>query len=329
MTAPALPRVPLRHSVRVVARQHRLAVRLTGGLALAAVIGLVAVALWSSHLTDAFEAGPCSVEGDPGRDCYRPVREHLDTMLGLSRVFDVTGTALIALPVVLGAFVAGPMIARELESGTYRLSWTQSVSPSRWLTAKLAVPAVLALSGVTVLTAVLARARSGTHAVYPANWYEPGVFAASGVVPLAYTAFGLCTGALAGLLVRRTVPALTAATLVTAAVVAALVELRGSLWPLRTRAGTPQEISALYDDSWIIDSGRTTADGARVSFDTCWQPVSEHPACLAGRTVTGNWASHHPASHFWPLQLVETGILLALSALALALAFRVLRRSHG
>ncbi|MEK8144329.1 hypothetical protein NKH18_28275 [Streptomyces sp. M10(2022)] len=45
--------------------------------------------------------------------------------------------------------------------------------------------------------------------------------------------------------------------------------------------------------------------------------------------MTGWFYDYHPASHFWPLQLVETGILLVLAALAVALAFRVLRRRHG
>lgn len=34
----------------------------------------------------------------------------------------------------------------------------------------------------------------------------------------------------------------------------------------------------------------------------------------------------HPASHYWPLQLVETGIVLALTALACWACFALLRR---
>lgn len=37
----------------------------------------------------------------------------------------------------------------------------------------------------------------------------------------------------------------------------------------------------------------------------------------------------HPESHFWPLQLVETGILLTLAAIATLAAFVFLRRRHG
>ncbi|WP_406179440.1 hypothetical protein [Streptomyces sp. NBC_01006] len=37
---------------------------------------------------------------------------------------------------------------------------------------------------------------------------------------------------------------------------------------------------------------------------------------------------HHPESHFWPLQPVESAILLALSAAAIVGAFPLLRRRH-
>ncbi|NUS28437.1 MAG: ABC transporter permease, partial [Streptomyces sp.] len=38
------------------------------------------------------------------------------------------------------------------------------------------------------------------------------------------------------------------------------------------------------------------------------------------------YAEYHPASHFWPLQLIETGILLAVAAAATIAAFLMLRR---
>jgi len=47
------------------------------------------------------------------------------------------GLAQYAVPAVIGAFWGAPLIARELEAGTHRLVWTQSVSRNRWLAAKL------------------------------------------------------------------------------------------------------------------------------------------------------------------------------------------------
>lgn len=54
-----------------------------------------------------------------------------------------------------------------------------------------------------------------------------------------------------------------------------------------------------------------------------------YDACMRDRGGVTPFAEVHPASHYWPLQLVETGILLALAALAVFAAFRVLRRLHG
>ena len=44
------------------------------------------------------------------------------------------GTALIGLPAFIGAFWGAPLIARELETGTHRLVWTQSITRGHWLT---------------------------------------------------------------------------------------------------------------------------------------------------------------------------------------------------
>jgi hypothetical protein len=41
------------------------------------------------------------------------------------------------LPALIGLFWGAPLVAREFESGTYRLAWTQT-TPTRWLAIKLA-----------------------------------------------------------------------------------------------------------------------------------------------------------------------------------------------
>jgi len=42
----------------------------------------------------------------------------------------------LATPALLGIFWGAPLIARELETGTCRLAWNQSVTRTRWLTVK-------------------------------------------------------------------------------------------------------------------------------------------------------------------------------------------------
>ncbi|HEY6496719.1 MAG TPA: hypothetical protein VIZ43_25875, partial [Trebonia sp.] len=44
---------------------------------------------------------------------------------------------LLAVPVLVGAFVGGPVLARELESGTFRFAWTQGAGRVRLAVARL------------------------------------------------------------------------------------------------------------------------------------------------------------------------------------------------
>ncbi|GDY84745.1 hypothetical protein SAVCW2_39440 [Streptomyces avermitilis] len=55
---------------------------------------------------------------------------------------------------VVPLFAGGALIGRELETGTAQLAWTQSVSPARWLAARLAVPALLIATGTGLLVAL-------------------------------------------------------------------------------------------------------------------------------------------------------------------------------
>src|SRR5262249_6328234 len=41
------------------------------------------------------------------------------------------------LPPLVGAFIGAPLIAREFETGTWRLAFTQAVPRTRWLTTKV------------------------------------------------------------------------------------------------------------------------------------------------------------------------------------------------
>ena len=115
-------------------------------------------------------------------------------------------------PALLGLFWGAPLVARELETGTYRLAWTQSVTRTRWLATKLAVTglATAALAGLLSLAVTWWYApldKVGT------NRFDGSVFGERGITPIGYALFAFAVGALLGLLIRRTLPAM-AATLV-------------------------------------------------------------------------------------------------------------------
>ena len=111
---------------------------------------------------------------------------------------------------LIGAFAGAPVLARELETGTYRFAWTQGMGRWRWTLAKL------------VLLAAVVTAVAGAFSVLY-SWYNQPFFASGYAIPFATRVFGLgevafaawtlaafSIGALAGMLIRRVVPAIAA-----------------------------------------------------------------------------------------------------------------------
>lgn len=313
--------------LRAVLRQHRTALWIALALFALAAAALIADRLWVAHAADVFAASDCSLRRTT-RECGGSVRGYLDAELQFDRNLDYLGMGLLALPCLIGAFVAGPLIGRELESGTYKLGWTQSVSPARWLADRLVVCAALVAAGTTLLVAVQRWAwTTGPERAYTrAPWYERAMYGSVGPVALAYALLGLAVGAVAGIVLRRTLPAIAAAVAVTVAAVVALPLLRPHLWPTETGRWALGHPVTLPGGTYEVEWGLLTSDGTRIAESRCWGDVAQTKQCFADNQVTDRYAEFHPASHFWPLQLVETGIVLVLTAAALYAVFRLLRR---
>ncbi|WP_371661510.1 ABC transporter permease [Streptomyces sp. NBC_00280] len=236
------------------------------------------------------------------------------------------GALIIVAPLLIAAWAGGALIGRELENGTAQLAWSQSVSPARWLAAKLAVPAVLIVAGTLLLTA-LHRVMWASHPELAHwygswNWYDSQIFAANGTLATAYALAGLAVGVLAGMVTRRSLPGLGIGIVAIGFAVQQFQSLRPHLWPAETRKSATG-----FDDtaSMWVGKGSYTSTGARIPDLLC----GDRAACVARNDVAGVYLDYHPASHFWPLQLVETGILLALAAMAVLIAFALLKRRTG
>ncbi|SPF05337.1 ABC transporter permease [Streptomyces sp. MA5143a] len=244
--------------------------------------------------------------------------QHYDLVVSL-------GSAVLTVaPALIGAWAGASLIGRELESGTARLAWTQSVTPARWLAAKLAVPAALIVSGTVLLTLlnrlVWWREEPLRDAVVSRDWFAVTTFTGNGTLATAYALLALAVGVVAGLLLGRSLPALAVGFAGTAALVGVLQGNRHHLWPVAEARGTASE--PLWT-GMLVDHGVITASGDRISNVLCGDVD-------CGRSdVVGYWAQSHPASHFWPLQLVETGIVLAVTALLVLASFHLLRRRTG
>ncbi|GAA0898638.1 hypothetical protein GCM10009557_74030 [Virgisporangium ochraceum] len=150
------------------------------------------------------------------------VRPH--TFSGITVNF--TPYLFLFLALLLGA----PLVSRELELGTHQFAWTQSVTRRRWLAYRLG-----AAVGVGLLTAAAQQVTLST--VRTAGPVLPGDprFLVHGVLPYALAAFVVTSGALAGAVIRRTVPALGTTLLVTIATIGVLsaVPYGSSGWAAR------------------------------------------------------------------------------------------------
>jgi hypothetical protein len=231
---------------------------------------------------------------------------------------------LTLVPGLLGALLAAPFIL-DLEHGTYRLVWTQSVTRPRWVAGKLALAIVGALVVALALTLLITWWRAPLVRIH--GRMDNGVFDLEGIAPLGYALFALGLAVAVGAVWRRAVPALVVAF---AGYFASRVFV--DTW-LRQRLLAPVTQTfrdngappAVLNHAWVIDQYPSDRLGHAVQggIGPCG------PGCVDSQGSGYIHAVFQPASHFWPLQGIETalfaGVGLALLAFA---AWWTLRRAN-
>jgi hypothetical protein len=325
--------VPWRRMAWVTWRQHRFA--LAGA---AALLGALAVWLWLTGLQvhRAYAAAA---------DCHPASSGACGALAGYFLNYVSTAStiaiALQAVPALIGAFVGAPVLARELETGTFRYAWTQGFGRWRWTLAKL-VPLAIAVAAAAGAFSLLF---SWYYQPFFAQTFsfnaqvplDPGLFDLRGVAFAAWTLAAFAIGALAGMLIRRVVTAIVATLAVyTGLAVAAGLYLREHyLTPLLVKnADAP-------GSAWTI-SQWWTKGGKPVSQDALSQFLQQGAPQLAGKggipqddpTVNQYlaqhgytlWTTYQPGSRFWPFQWIEGGWLLVLSVLLIAATVWLVRR---
>ena len=261
-------------------------------------------------------------------------------------------------PAAMGMFWGAPLITRELEAGTFRLTWNQSTTRTRWLAVKLAVVALGAMAAEGLAGWLLtwwsgpidrADALPGYTPQAIPNRFNPLIFGARDVLPVGCAAFALVLGVTIGLLIRRTLPAMA----VTFAVfVAALVMLPMNVWPrlaapehtitaLRTNGGPGTRYEQEGKDmtvstavnipgAWVIST--QTVDPAGHPFTgpvtpACAAANSTPQACFASidRLNLRQVVTYQPASRYWRFQWSETAVYLMLAGALAAFCVRRIR----
>lgn len=250
-----------------------------------AAMAAIALTLMLTHarLTEVYRA-------DPG--AFLAALSHLQNGL-----FTLASLALLFLPVVLGVFWGAPLLARELEGGTHRLVWTQSVTRIRWLTAKLGLAVAAGALGAGALSLALTWWADPIDRAVSAGQNGSGIFTLArltrivfdtrGVVPVAYAVFAVVVGAAVGAVLRRSIPAmgLTLVLVVVVQVVLAMWVRPQLIPPVRhTVAITAQNLDGLMrpgpangggkwqltvnlhqPDAWVL--GQRTVDGSGATVE--------------------------------------------------------------
>lgn len=152
------------------------------------------------HLFDTSVVG-CAARGD----CSTAV----DTLQNKYNVLQgLLAVLLKVTPALIGIFWGAPLVAREIETGTYRLAWTQSVTRTRWLAAKLAAVGLFSVAATGLLTLAVAWWASPIDRAQANRFLS---FDVRGVAPMGYAAAAFAIGVVAGVLIRHTLPAMATA----------------------------------------------------------------------------------------------------------------------
>jgi hypothetical protein len=317
--------------IAVSLRQHRLQLYSGAGL----MVVLAALLVWTGHeMTSYLHAtglSACLAAHGGGCDSFSRLFENRYGSL----LNDVAW--LNFLPMLVGVFWGAPLIARELETGTYKLAWTQSITRRRWLATKLAL--------FVIATVVIA----GGFSLLLGWWFHPFAqlrfgggysrmdvdsFDFQGVVPIAYSLFAFAVGTAAGLVVRRVLPAM-------AITFAVYLPLRLWVQSLRAHFESPLRVSyPAFGSSpraglgdWVIQSRIADRAGHTASAQTVLSvcgvvrkaPADNPTACLLAHGYH-QIDLYQPATRFWAFQEIEAAIFVGVAALLLAITVCLVTR---
>ena len=242
------------------------------------------------------------------------------------------GTLLIGVPALIGAFWGAPLVAREIETGTYRLVWTQGVTQTRWLLTRVAV----VMAGAVVATGAFSAVFTWWSVPLDrfGNRIGTANFGQRGIAPIGYAVFAVALGVLLGAVLRRTLPAMFGTL-----VVFLVARFSFQRW-VRPHLLQPVQQSlptnyfgtrGAHAGGWVLTTrtvgghGRTLTPSQIDSLvrGSCslarTRPISALARC-ADRLGLRDVVTVHPASQFWALQALETLCFVALGAFLVGVA---------
>ena len=305
-------------------RQHRNQALYGAG---ALVVLALVLVLTGLHMASVFRASGLSTCQTNQGDCAALA----NSFSGRFKALEAVGVLLMVLPLFAGVFWGAPVVARELEQGTHRLAWTQSVTRTQWITTKLTALLVTTALAMALLT-VLVGWWLGPLAKSDVGRMQPVAFDVQGIVPIAYTAFAIALGIAAGAIARKTLPAMGITLAVFTAIRVAILELVRPHYQAALHADQPVKLAHLGSadhvglQDWILSQATVDRAGHAVpDLPKLCPNLPTVPQCVRahGIHLLETW---QPASRFWLFQSMEAAIFTALTVALIALSIWWVRR---
>jgi len=240
-------------------------------------------------------------------------------------------TLFTLVPGIFGVLLAAPFVL-DLENGTYRLAWTQSITRRRWLTGKLGIAIPGALAAALVLTLLVTWWRTPFTSLN--GRLQNQSFDFDGTVVLGYTLFALGLAAAVGAVWRKAVPALIVAFGgYFAARILVDAWLRQHLITPNAITWAANKLGPNLSHAWVLSEGPSTKAGAwigphtgggvggtiHIAVPRC---ISVGPQITRCHNPGGSYihAVYFAASRFWELQAIETALFGGVALVLLAFA---------
>ena len=242
----------------------------------------------------------------------------------------VTGMplALYVYPIIVAAFLAGPIFSRDFERGTHRLVWTQGITRLRWVVSKLAI-----VTGVAVVAGLIVASVGGlTHEFMLGSTGPWAAFDFQTPVVVSYLVFAVTLGAATGVLLRRTVAAMLASLLVFVGLrLLVEVKLRPHFLPMLSSPTGGPNVTPPPQDAWQLGSrylsASSGADFPQEQFNALMRNFhgGDLYAYLRSNDVVA-FNYYQPADRYWLFQSIESAIFLGLSLVLVLVTVWLVRR---
>jgi hypothetical protein len=328
-------------------RQHRIALVGLILIASALAIAIALVAAYAQRTRIELGVDACVPLFNTNLNCFELSNEW-SRRLGSLRYL---GFGLYLVPGLVGSYLGGPLLARELERGTHRLAWSQGIGRVRWAATILGVVLLVSLaSGV-----ILALGGGQSWPLLGVSTFRPfDLFDLEGPALVSYTVFGVALGAFIGAWRRRILSGMFYGLLAFAIVrVAIVAEIRphyepplaALVEPTLPLTGLPPVFPIpssprIPVDAWDLGVTAIDEQGRPVTIDRVVALLNEfgHAGCpnSAGRNCDSTrylnehgvfqYVLYQPADRFWRFQLYEAGLYLLLTAALVAGTLVMLRR---